>query len=74
VQLNSNGDKARNLAAAELYLAAQERIREQLPALANRRPRAYAWPQLLDSEPAWSERRNLSLRERKAGEVLGCFA
>jgi predicted amidohydrolase len=32
--------------AAELDLAAQERVREQLPSLANRRPRAYAWPQL----------------------------
>jgi deaminated glutathione amidase len=33
-------------AAAELDLAAQERVREKLPSLANRRPRAYAWPQL----------------------------
>jgi deaminated glutathione amidase len=32
--------------AAELDLAAQSRIRERLPSLANRRPRAYAWPQL----------------------------
>ena len=31
--------------AADLDLAAQERIREALPALANRRPRAYAWPE-----------------------------
>ncbi|HTT95915.1 MAG TPA: nitrilase-related carbon-nitrogen hydrolase, partial [Solirubrobacterales bacterium] len=30
--------------AADLDLAAQERVREALPALANRRPRAYAWP------------------------------
>jgi predicted amidohydrolase len=36
-------------AAADLDLAAQERIREQLPSLANRRPRAYAWPQLLET-------------------------
>jgi len=35
--------------AAELDLGAQERIREQLPSLANRRPRAYAWPQLLEA-------------------------
>jgi len=34
--------------SAELDLAAQERIRESLPALANRRPRAYAWPQLAE--------------------------
>jgi predicted amidohydrolase len=34
---------------AELDLAAQERIREQLPSLANRRPRAYRWPQLLEA-------------------------
>ena len=31
--------------AADLDLAAQERIREALPALANRRPQAYAWPE-----------------------------
>jgi predicted amidohydrolase len=33
--------------AADLDFAGQDRIRESLPALANRRPRAYAWPQLL---------------------------
>jgi predicted amidohydrolase len=31
---------------ADLDLAAQERVREKLPALANRRPRAYVWPQM----------------------------
>jgi len=35
--------------AAELDLAAQERIRESLPSLANRRPQAYAWPQLQEA-------------------------
>ncbi len=35
--------------AAELDFAAQERIREQLPSLANRRPQAYRWPQLLEA-------------------------
>ncbi|HET9162674.1 MAG TPA: carbon-nitrogen hydrolase family protein [Solirubrobacterales bacterium] len=35
--------------AAELDLVAQERVREQLPALANRRPRAYAWPHLQEA-------------------------
>jgi deaminated glutathione amidase len=30
---------------AELDLAAQERVRESLPSLANRRPQAYSWPQ-----------------------------
>jgi predicted amidohydrolase len=35
--------------AAELDLAAQERIREQLPSLANRRPQAYVWPQLTEA-------------------------
>jgi deaminated glutathione amidase len=35
--------------AAELDLAAQERTREQLPSLANRRPQAYRWPQLLEA-------------------------
>jgi len=36
-------------AAADLDLGAQERVREQLPSLANRRPRAYAWPQLVEA-------------------------
>jgi len=36
-------------AAAELDLAAQERVRESLPSLANRRPAAYAWPQLKEA-------------------------
>jgi predicted amidohydrolase len=31
---------------ADLDLAAQDRVRESLPALANRRPEAYVWPQL----------------------------
>jgi predicted amidohydrolase len=34
--------------AAELDLTAQERTRDELPSLANRRPQAYAWPQLLE--------------------------
>ncbi len=34
--------------AANLDLSAQARTREQLPSLANRRPAAYAWPQLLE--------------------------
>ncbi len=32
--------------AAELDLSSQGRVRESLPSLANRRPRAYSWPQL----------------------------
>jgi len=35
--------------AADLDLAAQERVREQLPSLANRRERAYRWPQLIEA-------------------------
>jgi predicted amidohydrolase len=35
--------------AAELDLDAQERIRESLPSLANRRPQAYVWPQLAEA-------------------------
>src|ERR1700749_601409 len=31
--------------AADLDLAAQQRLREALPALANRRPQSYAWPE-----------------------------
>ena len=55
--------------AADLDLAAQERIREALPSLANRRPDAYVWPQPMDSEPERSERAYLIRRERSAGEV-----
>jgi len=36
-------------AAAELDFDAQDRVREALPSLANRRPRAYAWPQLTEA-------------------------
>ena len=36
-------------AAADLDLGAQERVRESLPSLANRRPQAYAWPQLMEA-------------------------
>jgi deaminated glutathione amidase len=35
--------------AAELDLGAQERTRESLPSLANRRPAAYSWPQLVEA-------------------------
>lgn len=34
---------------ADLDFSAQDRIRESLPSLANRRPRAYAWPQLTEA-------------------------
>jgi deaminated glutathione amidase len=34
--------------AADLDLTAQDRVRESLPSLANRRPRAYSWPQLTE--------------------------
>jgi predicted amidohydrolase len=35
--------------SADLDLAAQDRVREELPSLANRRPGAYAWPQLTEA-------------------------
>jgi deaminated glutathione amidase len=35
--------------AADLDLAAQDRVREELPSLANRRPGAYVWPQLTEA-------------------------
>ncbi|HEX3240928.1 MAG TPA: carbon-nitrogen hydrolase family protein [Solirubrobacterales bacterium] len=35
--------------AADLDLGAQERTRSSLPSLANRRPGAYVWPQLLEA-------------------------
>jgi predicted amidohydrolase len=35
--------------AGELDLDAQERVRESLPSLANRRPAAYVWPQLQEA-------------------------
>jgi predicted amidohydrolase len=34
--------------AADLDLVEQERVRDSLPSLANRRPQAYAWPQLME--------------------------
>jgi predicted amidohydrolase len=38
-------DAEEGFAAADLDLAEQERVRESLPSLANRRPGAYAWPE-----------------------------
>jgi predicted amidohydrolase len=35
--------------AADLDLAAQERIRAELPSLANRRPQAYRWPEMTEA-------------------------
>jgi deaminated glutathione amidase len=35
--------------ATEVDLAAEERVRESLPSLANRRPQAYSWPQLTEA-------------------------
>jgi deaminated glutathione amidase len=35
--------------SAELDLAAQDRVRESLPSLANRQPQAYVWPQPTES-------------------------
>jgi deaminated glutathione amidase len=37
------------VATAELDLAAQERVRRSLPSLANRRPQAYRWPDLVEA-------------------------
>jgi deaminated glutathione amidase len=37
-------------AAAELDFAAQDRVRDSLPSLANRRPEAYLWPQPTESQ------------------------
>jgi len=36
-------------AVAELDFAAQDRVRESLPSLANRRPATYVWPQLTEA-------------------------
>ena len=35
--------------AAELDFAEQDRVRDSLPSLANRRPHAYAWPQMTEA-------------------------
>jgi hypothetical protein len=35
--------------AAELDLGMQERIRSELPSLANRRPEAYRWPEIVEA-------------------------
>lgn len=37
------------VATAQLDLAAQDRVRESLPSLANRRPRTYVWPHLMEA-------------------------
>ncbi|HWW66558.1 MAG TPA: carbon-nitrogen hydrolase family protein [Solirubrobacterales bacterium] len=55
--------------AADLDLAEQERVRESLPSLANRRPEAYAWPQLQALSRS-AARPYLIRRERSGGEVL----
>ncbi len=48
-RLLASAPDGEGFAAAELDLAAQDEVRESLPALANRRPRAYAWPQLTEA-------------------------
>jgi predicted amidohydrolase len=40
------------LAVADLDLADMDRVREQLPSLANRRPQAYSWTDAGDPEPS----------------------
>jgi deaminated glutathione amidase len=45
----AGGSATECFAAADLDLAAQRRIRERLPSLANRRPQAYVWPQLAEA-------------------------
>jgi predicted amidohydrolase len=40
---------AEQFVAADLDLAAQSEVREALPALANRRPDSYVWPQLVEA-------------------------
>jgi deaminated glutathione amidase len=58
--------------AADLDLGELERVRESLPSLANRRPGAYAWPQLPETAgPQRSERPHRIRRERSAGEARG---
>jgi predicted amidohydrolase len=41
----STAPDGEGFAAAELDFAAQDRVRESLPSLANRQPQAYLWPQ-----------------------------
>jgi deaminated glutathione amidase len=42
-------DRGECFVAADLDLAAQDRARGSLPSLANRRPGAYVWPQLMEA-------------------------
>jgi predicted amidohydrolase len=46
----STAPDGEGFAAAELDFAAQDRVRESLPSLANRQPAAYAWPQPIEDE------------------------
>jgi deaminated glutathione amidase len=39
--------------AADLDFALQDRIRESLPSLANRRPESYRWPEMAEPDPAY---------------------
>jgi predicted amidohydrolase len=48
-RLLAEASPGEGFAVAELDLDEQERVRESLPALANRRPRAYVWPQLIEA-------------------------
>jgi predicted amidohydrolase len=58
---------------ADLDLGAQRKVRESLPALANRRPEAYVWPSLPGAGPERGEHARLARRERRAGEVAEVF-
>ncbi|MEX0972813.1 MAG: carbon-nitrogen hydrolase family protein [Solirubrobacterales bacterium] len=45
----AGGSATECFVAADLDLAAQQRVRERLPSLASRRPQAYVWPQLAEA-------------------------
>jgi predicted amidohydrolase len=60
--------------AADLDLAAQEKMRQSLPSLANRRPQAYAWPEAGDVESQRSERSYLARRHGGLLEAVGALS
>jgi predicted amidohydrolase len=60
--------------AAELDLGAQQKVRESLPSLANRRPDAYTWPAPRELGQERSERAYLSPRQRGRAEISEVFA
>ena len=60
--------------AAELDLEAQERVRESLPALANRRPEAYRWPEPVEGGSLMAKAPPVDRRRQILDAAIRVFA